>query len=264
MMMKEVILDLVTIYLAICYSVLYALFEAFPVIFIERRHLSVTDGSLMFIGVGIGSTLGALAFAISMRRYLELNKKWKGFPPPEERLGVAKITAPGLVVGILWLGWTGEYASIPWYVPALSGVVLGFCISPIFGSFTAYLRIPPPPPLSLMLRSRMYSASAVSASTIVRSLMAASFPLFTTQMFENLGSNWACTILGGIALLLCGCPFLFAKYGARIRASSTYSPCIVSFVWLFDALYTDRHAQQDLRIAKELEEENKSQSSGEP
>eukprot|EP00918_Siedleckia_nematoides_P073074 GHVU01159528.1.p1 GENE.GHVU01159528.1~~GHVU01159528.1.p1 ORF type:complete len:108 (+),score=9.02 GHVU01159528.1:125-448(+) len=85
----------------------------------------------------------------------------------------------------------------------------------------------------------MYSASAFSANTAVRSLVAAAFPLFTVQMYTKLGINWASTLVGLIGLLLAPSPFLFYKYGARIRSKSKFAPCI------------------DLKIAKELEEEDR-------
>ena len=46
-----------------------------------------------------------------------------------------RVGSPILVIGIFWLGWTGQYASIPWYVPALSTIFLGIGISSIFISF---------------------------------------------------------------------------------------------------------------------------------
>jgi DHA1 family multidrug resistance protein-like MFS transporter len=58
-------------------------------------------------------------------------------------------------------------------------------------------------------------------------------------MFTKLGVGWACTILGIVGLVLSPSPFLFYKYGPRIRARSTFAPCV------------------DLRIAKELEAEEK-------
>lgn len=63
-------------------------------------------------------------------------------------------------------------------------------------------------------------------------------------MFTKLGVGWACTILGIVGLVLAPSPFLFYKYGPRIRASSTFAPCV------------------DLRIAKELQEEDKRASFG--
>jgi len=85
----------------------------------------------------------------------------------------------------------------------------------------------------------MYSASAFAANTVMRSIVGAAFPLFTVQMFTGLGINWACTLVGLVGLLLAPSPFLFYKYGAKIREKSKFAPCL------------------DLKIAKELEAEEK-------
>ncbi|KAE9394341.1 MFS general substrate transporter [Gymnopus androsaceus JB14] len=227
MLLLEPILVLVTVYLSIVYGVLYALFEAFPIIFIDRHGFSLTQNGLVFIGVGIGSTLGALLNYYFSLQYSKHIPRWKGFPPAEYRLYGAMVGAPALVIGAFWLGWTGEYASVPWAAPAVATIVLGFAISLIFMSFLSYL-------IDTYL---MYSASAFAANTTVRSLVAAAFPLFTVQMYNGLGINWASTLVGLVGLVLMPSPFLFYKYGARIRASSKFAPCI------------------DLKIAKELEEE---------
>ncbi|PPR04190.1 hypothetical protein CVT24_010738 [Panaeolus cyanescens] len=232
MLAQEPILVLITLYLSIVYGLLYALFQAFPVVFIVRRGLSIGENGLMFIGVGIGTTLGSILNVYTTAHYPELIKKWKGFPPPEQRLFGAMIGSPLLVVGIFWLGWTGEYASIPWYVPGLSTIVIGLGISTIFMSFLSYI-------VDTYL---MYAASAFAANTIIRSAVAASFPLFTTQMFTKMHVNWACTLIGLVALAFVPSPFLFYKYGPKIRTRSKFAPCV------------------DLRIAKMLEEEaNKQQ-----
>ena len=110
-------------------------FEAFPIIFVEKRGFTIAEDGLIFIGVGTGTTIGALISYFTSAHYPELIKKWKGFPPPENRLFGAMIGSPILVVGIFWLGWTGQYTNIPWYVPALSTIFLGAGISLIFMSF---------------------------------------------------------------------------------------------------------------------------------
>ncbi|KAF8638639.1 hypothetical protein AX17_002064 [Amanita inopinata Kibby_2008] len=229
MLAMEPILMLITVYLSIVYGILYALFEAFPIIFITRRHFTIAQSGLVFIGVGIGTTIGALINAITSLHYPKLIKKWKGFPPPEQRLYGGMIAAPCLVISCFWLGWTGEYASVPWYVPALSTVFMGIAISLTFMSFLSYV-------VDTYL---MYSASAFAANTVIRSSVAAAFPLFVVQMFTRLGINWALTIFGLISLVFLPSPYLFYKYGPRIRAKSRFAPCI------------------DLKIAKEIEEEER-------
>ncbi|KAI9430447.1 MFS polyamine transporter [Lactarius indigo] len=204
MLLVEPILLLITFYLSIVYGVIYAMFEAFP-----------HDG-LMFIGIGIGSVIATITNIWFLRPYPQLMKEWRGFPPPEKRLRSAMVGAPLLAFSIFVLGWTGNYESVPWYVPALSTIPLGTGIVLVFMSFLSYL-----------------------ANTMCRSAVGAAFPLFTTQMYEGMGVNWASTLIGCIALLLLPIPFLFYKYGPRIRARSKFSP------------------SRDLEIAKELEAERK-------
>jgi DHA1 family multidrug resistance protein-like MFS transporter len=157
MLYKEPILVLVTIYLSIVYGVLYgresflsphqnqcssistSVFEALPVIFIQKRGFTIPQNGLIFIGVGIGSTIGALFNVLFSSRYPLLLKEWKGFPPPEERLYGAMLAGPSLVIGIFWLGWTGQYPAVPWYVPAISTVLIGMSVALIFASLLSYL-----------------------------------------------------------------------------------------------------------------------------
>lgn len=49
-------------------------------------------------------------------------------------------------------------------------------------------------------------------------------PLFASGMYHNLGINWATSLLGFLAVALLPVPFLFYRYGARIRKLSKYSP----------------------------------------
>jgi hypothetical protein len=156
MLAAEPILVLVTIYLSVIYGVLYGckfasipnpilkftfrlVFQAFPIIFIVKRGFTIGQNGLIFIGVGIGSTSGAALNIYLQRHYPVLIKQWRGFPPPEERLIGGMVGGVAFVVGIFWLGWTGEYTSVPWYVPALSAIVLGMSVCMIFISFLSYL-----------------------------------------------------------------------------------------------------------------------------
>ncbi|KAK7052563.1 MFS general substrate transporter [Favolaschia claudopus] len=214
MLASELILVLVTLYLSLVYGVLYCLFQAVPIIFAKKRGFTIAQSGLVFVGVGIGTSFGALLNVWLGRHYPRLIKEWRGFPPPEQRLPSAMIGGVLFVIGIFWLGWTGNYASIPWYVPALSLVVLGMSVCMIFISFLGYM----------VETYLMYSASAFAANTFIRSIAAAAFPLFTVQFFTNVGVNFAATILGLVGLLLLPSPFLFYKYGARIRAKSKFAP----------------------------------------
>ena len=135
MLVVEPILLLVTIYLSIVYGVLYALFEAYPIIFAVRRGIGLDHTGLMFISVGIGAVVGATVNMHFNRMWPKLMEEWRGYPPPEERLFGAMLAGPLLVIGAFWLGWTGEYTGIGWYVPALSGIPIGAGVALVFISF---------------------------------------------------------------------------------------------------------------------------------
>ena len=39
-----------------------------------------------------------------------------------------------MVVGWLWLGWSGEYGHVSWYVPMLATIPIGCAIALVFAS----------------------------------------------------------------------------------------------------------------------------------
>ena len=63
-----------------------------------------------------------------------------------------------------------------------------------------------------------------SENVILRSAVGAAFPLFTQQMFNGLGVNWASSLLGFVALALAPSPLLFYAYGEKIRKWSRFAP----------------------------------------
>ncbi|BGP20179.1 hypothetical protein JCM10213v2_008314 [Rhodosporidiobolus nylandii] len=216
MLVVEPLVLVTTIYLSVVYGLLYGLFSAFPIIWQQTRGFNDGEGGLVFIGVGLGTTVGALLNVWLQRHYRELVPKWHGHPPPEERLIGAIVAAPFLVIGCFFLGWTGNYPSIHWFVPCIPTFFLGVAFTLFFVAFLSYL-------IDVYL---MFSASALAANTIVRSAVAAAFPLFTTQMFNAMGINWACSLFGFIGLVLAPSPYLFRRYGWHLRKRSRFAPCL--------------------------------------
>ena len=68
-----------------------------------------------------------------------------------------------------------------------------------------------------------YSASIVAVNTFARSLGSASAPLFTDYMFEAMGIGGGGSLIAGIATVLAVIPFLFFRYGKRIRVKSKHT-----------------------------------------
>ena len=63
----------------------------------------------------------------------------------------------------------------------------------------------------------------MAASAVLRSVLAAAFPLFATYMYHNLGNHWASAVPGFISLACFPFPIIFYKYGPGIRKSCKYS-----------------------------------------
>jgi hypothetical protein len=122
--------------------------------------------------------------------------------------------SPDSSVGIFWFGWTGFTDDIHWIVPTLSGIFTGFGLMSIFLQALNYL-------VDAYL---MFAASAIAGNTFLRSLCGAGFPLFARQMFDGMGIQYASTLLGCVAVVLAPIPFIFYRYGAKIRQRSKYAP----------------------------------------
>ena len=62
-----------------------------------------------------------------------------------------------------------------------------------------------------------YSASAIAATTLLRSLFGAFLPLAGPHLYQNLGLGWGNSVLGFIAFALVPIPWLFFAFGERLR-----------------------------------------------
>lgn len=70
----------------------------------------------------------------------------------------------------------------------------------------------------------MYGASALAATTSLRSVAAFTFPLFATNMYDAIGHGWGNTLLALIAFFVGG-PGALALYvyGPYLRKLSPYA-----------------------------------------
>ncbi|KAF5660945.1 hypothetical protein FCIRC_11998 [Fusarium circinatum] len=203
---KEPIVLPLSIYMAIIYGTLYLFFAAFPVVFEQARGWSQGIEGLAFLGIAVGMAAGLIYTIPDNNRYVLLDQKHNGFAPPEARLPPAIVGSFAISVGLFWFAWT-NYPSIHWIVSIMAGAPFGFGMVLVFLSIMNYL----------VDGYTIFAASVLAANSILRSLFGAAFPLFTVQMYDNLGLHWASTIPAFLALACVPFPYLFYIYGARIR-----------------------------------------------
>ena len=114
--------------------------------------------------------------------------------------------------GLFLFGWTSS-RDVPWIAPCIGAALMGFGFFTIFQSALNYL----------IDTFQRYAASAIAANTFLRSVFAASFPLFVNPMYNKLGIPWASSVFAFFGVLLIPIPFVFSIYGKRIRGHSKYS-----------------------------------------
>ncbi|TKX23967.1 MFS transporter-like protein 65 [Elsinoe australis] len=219
LLFKEPIVLLLTIYMAIIYGVLYMLFSAFPIVYQQGRGWSQGIGGLAFLGVAVGMIF-AVSYSIwDNKRFVKINHEHGGFAPPEARLPPAIIGAVSIVVGLFWFAWTNS-PSVHFMASISAGVPFGFGMVLVFLSIMNYL----------IDSYVIFAASVLAANSVLRSLFGAAFPLFTTQMYSALGIHWAASIPAFLALACVPFPFLFWKYGSKIREKCTYAAQAMEFL----------------------------------
>lgn len=224
MLFVEPIVLVFTIYISFVFAVLFGFFEAYPIIFKGVYHMSLGVSGLPFLGVGVGLMSG-VAFFILLDKMIYNPKNPDGtrgkrdengnliMGAPESKLLAAKVGAVSLPISLFWLAWTGRTESVHWMAPVAAGVPFGFGLVLVFLAVIYYFSMSYPP-ASL--------ASALAANNLLRYLCASVFPLFTVQMYERLHIDWATSLFAFIALAMVPVPFLFQKYGAKLRTKSKF------------------------------------------
>ena len=216
LLIKEPIVLLLSIYMAIIYGTLYLMFGAFPIVFQQTRHWSEGVGGLAFLGVAVGM-IGAVIYTIfDNDRYLRTEEacKAKGQrgAPPEARLPPGMIGSVLIPFGLFVFAWT-NYPSIHWIVCIIFTAPFGFGMVLVFLSIMNYL----------IDSYTIYAASVLAANSVLRSTFGAVFPLFTTYMYQDLGIHWASSVPAFLALACVPFPFLFFKYGPAIRRKCKFA-----------------------------------------
>ncbi|KAK6068802.1 major facilitator superfamily transporter [Seiridium cupressi] len=212
LLFREPIVMLTSLYMAIVYGTLYMMFAAFPIVFQQLRGWSPGVGGLAFLGVAVGMMFAVGYSMFANKRYAAVSQARGGHAAPEERLPSAMIGSVLLPIGLFWFAWTNGL-NIHWIVPIIASGFFGAGLVLVFLSLLNYL----------IDSYVIYAASVLAANSVLRSLFGAAFPLFTTNMYQNLGIHWASSIPAFLALACLPFPFFFYKFGDKIRARCKFA-----------------------------------------
>ncbi|KAF2745323.1 benomyl/methotrexate resistance protein [Sporormia fimetaria CBS 119925] len=150
---------------SILLGILYLFFGAFPLVFQNNHGFSISQTGLSFLGILVGMLVGVCCDPVWRKYYDKLVREHTS--QGEEPRSEPEFRLPSTITGAV-------------LVPvALFGEDLHFC-----------------------RHYPQYAASALAANSFARSYFAAAFPLFGVQMYNNLGYQWASTVLAFIALAM--------------------------------------------------------------
>ncbi|TFK67773.1 MFS polyamine transporter [Pluteus cervinus] len=211
---REPIIQLLGLYMAFIYGIFYLSLTTLPEIFQITYREPVGTAGLHYLALGIGLT-GASQFNARFldKMYVYLKNRYGTKGQPEYRLPSMVPATILLPFGLLLAGWSAQH-KLHWIVTDIGIACIGAGMILCFQCITSYV----------VDAFTLYAASALAATSCLRSIAGFSFPLFAPPMYAALGYGKGNTILAVVAIVIgCPAPWLFWKYGKRIRESSRYA-----------------------------------------
>lgn len=120
-------------YLALCYSIFYMSFQAYPLIFQGVYGLSPGVCGLTYMAIGVGAVISIPVFWAYDEILLRAQARNAAWTRQEEyrRLPLACVGGPLFVISLFWLGWSAR-ESVHFAVPMLAGIPFGIGFLCIF------------------------------------------------------------------------------------------------------------------------------------
>lgn len=194
------------LYLAVVYGYLYLMFSSVTSVFREQYGIHGNLSGLIYLGLGLGNLIGMVMTSVTTDRAIQKLKASGKEIKPEVRMQLAPVGGLFLPAGLFIYGWTAQYR-VHWIVPIIGMTIMGI------GNMIALLSVM----LYLIDCFNEFSASALAANTVVRSIGGGVLPLAGLSMFSALGIGWGSSLLGFIAVAMIPIPMLIVRYGEWLR-----------------------------------------------
>ncbi|EXJ78450.1 hypothetical protein A1O1_08850 [Capronia coronata CBS 617.96] len=218
LLFRDPMIAVLSTYTSLLQAVLYMCFSAFALVFGNNHGFNLWQIGLTFLGLAVGNVVACFCNPLWHKQWIRSIAKEKAKygadykPQPELRLPPAIVGGPMLTAALFWFAWT-TYASVHWIVPIIATLFFSTAFFFLFQGIFTFLAAAYP----------TYAASAMAVNTTTRCLLAAAFPLFTNQMYNNLGYQWASALVAFLTLVMAPWPFIFYKFGPTLRAKSKFA-----------------------------------------
>lgn len=214
MLTTQPIVMLIAVYMAYLFGLMYLLLCTFPMVYKGVYKETTGIAALNYITLGISFVLGgAITVPSNNAIYRRLTAKSHGTSLPEYRI---PMMLPGSILipaGLLWYGWSAE-KHLHWIMPNLGIVVFGIGSCICMQCMQAYT----------LDAYQTYTASAMAAAAVLRSVAGFGFPIFAPDLYATLGLGWGTSVLALMGLVV-GVPAVgvFWFYGEKLRGLSRYA-----------------------------------------
>ncbi|KAK9264532.1 major facilitator superfamily domain-containing protein, partial [Lipomyces tetrasporus] len=211
-MLLTPIVTSMSVYGSFVFGILYLAVVAVPVTFTDVRGWSKVVATLPSLAIFFGVVVGGCLNILGSVHYSKVLAAKMGMAVPEERLFAMKIGSFLMPIGLFIFGWTSP-DRYPVIAPLIGLTLLAAGFLTVFQGCINYLVDSFP----------RYAASAIAATTFLRSCSAAAFPIFGRIMFTAIGVPWGASLIAFVAIAMIPIPFFFYRFGAKIRAKNPYS-----------------------------------------
>jgi len=210
MLFSEPIVYLFALYDGLNYSSTFIVIEAVPLIY-ARHNIHEPEVNFLFFAVVIGYVLAVCAYPLQYRLCTAKDKQ-AGCRIPEHKLlwgMVGGLLFPVSVYAFAWLC----VPSIHWTASAAMLVLFGVASHILLVMVSDYT----------VEAYGHLASSAITGQSFARETLSAGGIMIGELFYEGVGYSQASTIIAVLATLLGVMPFLFYRYGARVRAHSRFS-----------------------------------------
>ncbi|KAK0616920.1 major facilitator superfamily transporter [Immersiella caudata] len=218
MLGTQPIVQVLAVYQAFNFGVLYLLISGFPALWEDRYGMPRGDASLNYLSLAIGSLVGVTVCGPATDAVYAALKRRRGIS--DDQPGVPEFRMPLVIpvsiispAAIFLYGWAAQ-EKLHWIVPNIGAAIFSGSSIVCYQCISAYLAD----------TYNLHSASASSACAFLRSILAFAFPLFVPALFGNLGYGVGGSVIGVVAIVVgVPAPWIIWFYGPRMRGASQFA-----------------------------------------
>lgn len=207
LLFSEPIVTSFSLWVSLNWLMLYATLESVGLVTALHGYSEGQNG-LVFLSICVAALLGLLSNSYQDHLY----HKYYPTKGPEARLYLSMASAILFPIGCFIYGWT-SYPDVSIAGPIVGLIVIMFSVYHVYLATFNYLAD----------AYLIFASSALAAQSFSRNVFGMSAPLFTTQMYQNLGYQWASSLVGFLAIVIGIVPFVLYAFGPQIRARSKFA-----------------------------------------